>query len=87
MSNFRQETTLLSKEINLYRHEYYSCMTSVAMGQNLKTYPTTKCRFLLILPYSAVPPECNVLKMLNLLVETLLVVCFTDILIYLDLQT
>ena len=37
------------EETNLYRNEHYPCMTGVAMGQNVKTYPTTQCKFLLIL--------------------------------------
>ena len=45
------KSTLLLKhkteETNLYRNEHYSCMTGVAMGQNLKTYPTTQYKFLL----------------------------------------
>ena len=41
-------------------------MTVVAMGQNVKTYPTTHCKFLLILKmgclYSPVSPGCNLLN-------------------------
>ena len=41
-------------------------MTGIALDQNVKTYPTTQCEFLLILKmgllYSSVPTECNVLN-------------------------
>ena len=52
---FMSKTTLLLKqmteETDLCRNKYMysSCMTVVAMGQNVKTYPTTQCKFLLIL--------------------------------------
>ena len=39
----------MTEETNLYRNEHYSCMTVVAMGQDIKTYPTTQCKCLLIL--------------------------------------
>ena len=41
-------------------------MAGVALGQNVKTYPTTQCKILLILKigvlYSSVPIGCNVLN-------------------------
>ena len=59
----------LTEETDLCRNEHSSCMIVVAMGQNVKTYPTTQCKFLLILKmvvpvfmYSSVPPGCNVLN-------------------------
>ena len=55
----------MTEETNLYRNERYSCMTLVAIDQNVKTYPTTQCKFLLILmryQYSSVPLECNVVN-------------------------
>ena len=64
------KTTLLLKkltdETDLCRNEHSSCMIMVAVGQNVKTYPTTQCKFLLILkmgyPYSSVAPGCDVLN-------------------------
>ena len=53
ISNFMSKTTSLLKhmfeEKHVYRNEHYSSMRVVAMGQNVKTYPTTQCKFLLIL--------------------------------------
>ena len=50
---FMSKTTLLLKqlteEIDLCSNEQSFCMTVVTMGQNVKTYPTTQCKFLLIL--------------------------------------
>ena len=47
------KTTLLLKQLveetDLCRNEHSSYMTLVAMAQNVKTYPTTQCKFLLIL--------------------------------------
>ena len=43
----------MTEETNLYRTEHYSCMTLVAMGQNVKTYPTTQCKYLLIFKMEA----------------------------------
>ena len=65
------KTTLLLKhmteETDLCRKEHSSCMAGVALGKkNVKTYPTTQCKFLLILKigvlYSSVPTGCNVLN-------------------------
>ena len=39
----------MTEETNVYRNEQYSGMTLVAMDQNVKTYPTIQCKFLLIL--------------------------------------
>ena len=39
----------MTEETNVYRNKQYSGMTLVAMDQNVKTYPTTQCKFLLIL--------------------------------------
>ena len=42
----------MTEETNLYKHERYSWMTVVALGQNVKTPPPpthTLCKFLLIL--------------------------------------
>ena len=62
---FMSKTTSLLKhmteETNVYRNEQYSGMTLVAMDQNVKTYPTTQCKFLLILKMG-VPLECNILN-------------------------
>ena len=50
---FMSKTTSLlkhrSEETHLYWDEHYSSMTVVAMGQNVKTYLSTQCKFLLIL--------------------------------------
>ena len=39
----------MTDETDQCRNEHSSCMTLVALGQNVKTYPTTQCKFLLIL--------------------------------------
>ena len=39
----------MTEETDQYRNEHSSCMTVVALGQNVKTYPITECKFLLIL--------------------------------------
>ena len=39
----------LTEETDLCRNEHSSCMTMVAMGQNVQTYLTTQCKFLLVL--------------------------------------
>ena len=45
---FMSKTTSLLKhmteETKLYSSEHYSCMTVVAMGQNIETYPTAQCK-------------------------------------------
>ena len=47
------KTTSLLKhmtvETDQCRNELSSCMAVVTLGQNVKTYPTTQCKFLLIL--------------------------------------
>ena len=39
----------MTEETDQCRNEHSSCMTVVALGQNIETYPTTQCKFLLIL--------------------------------------
>ena len=39
----------MTEETDLCRNEHSSCMTVVAMGQNVKTYPTTQSKVLRIL--------------------------------------
>ena len=50
---FMSKTSLLLKhmteETQFYRNEHYYSMTVVAMSQNVKTYPITQCKLLLIL--------------------------------------
>ena len=66
MSKTTSLLTHMTKETDVCRNEHSSCLTVVAMGQNVKTYPTTQCKFVLIwkmgYPYSSVPPGCNVLN-------------------------
>ena len=49
MSNTTSLLKHMTEEKHFYRNEHYSSMTVVAMGQNVKTYTTTQCKFLLIL--------------------------------------
>ena len=39
----------ITEETEKCRNQHFSSMTVVALGQNVETYPTTQCKFLLIL--------------------------------------
>ena len=39
----------MTEETDQCRKEQSSCMTVVALGQNVEIYPTIQCKFLLIL--------------------------------------
>ena len=49
---FMSKTTSLLKHMTIEqdqcRNEHSSCMTLVALGQNVKTYPTTQCKLLIL---------------------------------------
>ena len=49
----------MTEETDQCRNEHSSCMTVVALGQNVKTYPTTQCKFLLILSGGACIHRCR----------------------------
>ena len=53
ISSFHEQNHFITKAYDfkkqMYTEEQYSGLTLVAMDQNVKTYPTTQCKFLLIL--------------------------------------
>ena len=53
IANFHEKTTSLLKhmtvETDQCRNEHSFCLAVFALGENVKTYPTTQCKFLLIL--------------------------------------
>ena len=54
----------MTEDTNVYRNERYSCVTLVAIDQNVKTYPTTQCKFLL---KGKATLEQNIIKMKDIL--------------------
>ena len=69
------------------RNELSSCMTLVALDQNVKTYPTTQCKFLLLLKMGGACIHRCLLDAIYWIMLNLLVVLFTDTYACLGLQT
>ena len=92
IANFMSKTTYLLKnmteEIDQCRNEHSSCITVVALGQNVKTYTTTQCMQIFVHFENGVAciHRC-LLDAIYWIMENLLVVWCTSIFAYLGIQT